>query len=213
MPQGATSVWLPRVLFESALITVSILLALALDEWRDERQNMETVGQAMSNFLREIKQNKARIEDAAPFNRGLHDVLSRRYAEGDILSTTEFINVVESYTPVVLQSTAWETAVTTGSVTKMNYNLVSALSLTYGLQSRYQETARLGMEDLMRPRNLSSDLLELAIYNSIRYLDNVTSMEAELSVVYGEAEMVLRNEWMILMGETAEAAQAWGEPP
>ena len=92
MPQRATSVWLPRVLFESALITVSILLALALDEWRDEKQNMETVGHAMSNFLREIKQNKERIEDAAPFNRGLHDVLSRRYAEGDILSTTEFID-------------------------------------------------------------------------------------------------------------------------
>lgn len=211
MPQRATAVWLPRVIFESALITVSILLALALDEWRDERQTEETVVQAMANFLHEIKQNKARIDDAAPFNRGLHDVLSRRYQVGDITSTTEFINAVESYTPVVLQSTAWETALTTGSVTKMNYNLVSALSLTYGLQSRYQETARLGMEDLLRPQNLSADLLDLAIYNSIRYLNNVTGMEAELIIVYGEAEAVLRKEWMELEGATPEAAQAWGD--
>jgi len=211
MPHRATSVWLPRVIFESALITVSILLALALDEWREERQNEETIVQAMVNFLHEIEQNKARIDDAAPFNRGLHDVLSRRYQVGDINSTTEFINAVESYTPVVLQSTAWETALTTGSVTKMNYNLVSALSLTYGLQSRYQDTARMGMEDLLRPQNLSAEVLDLAIYNSIRYLNNVTGMEAELSIVYGEAEAVLRNAWMELEGATPEAAQAWGD--
>ena len=33
-----TAVWLPRVLFESALITVSILIALGLDEWRQNRE-------------------------------------------------------------------------------------------------------------------------------------------------------------------------------
>jgi len=213
MPSRSTSAWLPRVLFESALITVSILLALGLDEWREDRQNEQTVEQAMSNFLREIKQNKARVDDAAPFNKGLRDVLSRRYKDGDITSTTEFIDIVESYSPVVLQSTAWETALATGSVTKMNYSLVSAMSLTYGLQARYQEAARVGMEDLIRPQNLSAELLDVAIYNSVRYLDNATAMETELSVVYGEAELVLRNAWMELKGATPEAAQAWGQHP
>jgi len=213
MPSRSTSVWLPRVLFESALITVSILLALGLDEWREDRQNEETVVQAMSNFLREIKQNKARVDDAAPFNKGLRDVLHRRYRDGDISSTNEFIDIVESYTPVVLQSTAWETALATGSVTKMDYSLVSALSLTYGLQTRYQQAVRLGMDDLVRPQNLSADMLDLAIYNSVRYLDNATAMETELSVVYTEAEAVLRNAWRQLKRETPEAAAAWGENP
>jgi hypothetical protein len=67
------------------------------------------------------------------------------------------------------------------------------------------------MEDLLRPQNLSADLLDLAIYNSIRYLNNVTGMEAELIIVYGEAEAVLRKEWMELEGATPEAAQAWGD--
>ena len=139
MSSGNTSVWLPRVIFESALITVSILLALALDEWREDRQDLQTVEQALSNFLSEIEQNKARVDDAAPFNLGLRNVLDQRYQEGNIGSIDEFISILESYTPVVLQSTAWETALATGSVTKMDYSLVSALSLTYGLHSRYQE--------------------------------------------------------------------------
>jgi hypothetical protein len=169
MPSNTTFVWLPRVIFESALITVSILLALGLDEWREDRQDQETVEIALSNFIMELRQNKARVDDAAPFNRGLRDVLAQRYRDGNISSTKEFIDIVESYNPIVLQSTAWETALATGSVTIMEYNLVSALSLTYGLQGRYQQMTRNGLTELMRPQNLSPEQLELAVYNSVRY--------------------------------------------
>ena len=205
------AVWLPRVLFESALITMSILLALALDEWRGGRETQETVEQALANFVSEIRQNKARVDDAAPFNQGLRDVLERRHRNGDIGTSGEFINIVESYNPVVLQSTAWDTALATGSVAKMEYNLVAALSLTYGLQARYQQASRDGMADLTSPENLLADRLEWAIYNSVRYLDDVTSMETELGVVYEEAETVIVNEWVSMMQATPEEGHAWAE--
>jgi len=211
MPSNRTAIWLPRVLFESALITMSILLALGLDEWRETRQDIETVEHAMSNFVSEIRQNKARVDDAAPFNRGLSDVLERRHLEGDISSSSEFINIIESYTPVVLQSTAWETALATGSVAKMEYNLVAALSLTYGLQDRYQQVSRGGIAELMSPENLSADRLEWAIYNSVRYLDDVTSMETELGVVYEQAEGVILDSWAVMTESTPDEARAWGD--
>jgi hypothetical protein len=97
-----------------------------------------------------------------------------------------------SNNPVVLQSTAWETAIATGSLAKMDYNLVSALSLTYSLQNRYQQVSRTGMMELTSPQNLSAEKLDLAVYNTIRYLDDVTSMETELGGVYSEASAVLR---------------------
>ena len=209
MPTSAFSVWLPRVMFESALITVSILLALGLDEWREDRQAEETIEIAISNFLREVRQNKARVDDAAPFNRGLRDVLGQRYRDGHISSTTDFIDIVESYNTAVLQSTAWETALATGSVTIMDYHLVTALSLTYGLQNRYQQATREGLADLMQPRNLTSEQLEVAVYNALRYLDNVTTMETELSVVYSEAEAVILDTWASMTDMTPEEARAW----
>lgn len=213
MSSGATSTWLPRVIFESALITVSILLALALDEWRGDREDLQTVEQALSNFLSEIEANKARVDDAAPFNRGLRNVLDRHLQEDDIGSVTEFISIVESYNPVVLQSTAWDTALATGSVTKMDYSLVSALSLTYGLQSRYQQASRDNMSELTSPQNLSADKLELSVYNSVRYLDNVTSMEAELSAAYEEAESVIRDAWLDMQHGTIEEYNTWAAAP
>jgi len=187
-----TSDWLPRVLFESFLIVISILVALALDEWRETRENDETVRQALLNFHSEIGQNKSRIEDSAPFNQGLLDVLQMRYQEGDVDSVNEFVNMVESYSPAVLQSTAWETALATGSLAKMDYNLVSALSLTYSLQGRYQAATRTGMDDLMSPQNLTPDQMNLAVFNSVRYLGDTTGMEAELVAVYNEASAVIR---------------------
>jgi len=179
MPAKATAVWLPRVLFESALIVLSILVALGLDEWRENREDEENVQLALSNFASELLQNQARVEDAAPFNQGLRNVL-------------RFVNMVESYVPVVLQSAAWETALATGSLAKMDYYLVSALSLTYSLQNRYQLTSRSGMAELTSPQNLSEEKLNLALYNSIRYLDNITSMEEELGVIYNEAFSVIQ---------------------
>jgi hypothetical protein len=193
MAAKSTSVWVPQVMFESALIVVSILVALGLDEWRENSQDDEVIEKSLSNFVIEISQNRARVDDAAPFNQGLRNVLNRHYLDDDIESVEEFVNMVESYSPAGLQSTAWETALATGSLAKIEYNLVTALSLTYSLQGRYQLTTRSGMSGLTNPQNLSDDNLRLAIYNSIRYLDDVTGMETELAVTYEEADSILRS--------------------
>lgn len=173
------------------LIVVSILLALYLDEWRDDRQDAENIENALANFVSEIQQNRARVEDAAPFNQGLRHVLSRRQEVRAIESVATFINIFESYNPVALQSTAWETAIATGALAKMDYKLVSALSQTYSLQNRYQQISRNGMAQLTSPQNLSEEKLDLAVYNAIRYLDDVTGMETELGGFYAEAESVI----------------------
>lgn len=173
------------------LIVVSILVALYLDEWRDDRQDAENIQDALAYFVSEIQQNRARVEDAAPFNQGLRHVLNRRQEVRAIESVATFVNIFESYNPVVLQSTAWETAIATGALAKMDYQLVSALSLTYSLQNRYQQVSQNGMAEMTSPQNLSEEKLDLAVYNAIRYLDTVTGMETELGVVYAEAESVI----------------------
>ena len=201
MPSKTTSIWLPRVIFESALITVSILLALGLDEWRENRETQATIRQAVSNFLSEIQQNKARIDDAAPFNLGLYEVIDQRHKNGEIETMTDSISMMDSYSPVALQSTAWETALATGSLAKMDYTLVSALSLTYGLQSRYDQTNRGAKARLTNPQVLNDESVELAIYNSLQYLKDVTSMETELAVVYAEATDIVELNWKHMNGE------------
>ncbi len=52
-------------------------------------------------------------------------------------------------------------------------------------------TTRLGLANLTGLQNLSEADLDLAIYNSIRYLEDTTAMEEELGVVYAEATAVV----------------------
>ncbi len=193
MTSKAVSIWLPQVIIESILIVVSILVALGLDSWREDRNDEEFVRTALSNFEIEIRQNQTRVDDAAPFNLGLRTVLSQHYGVGDIDTVDEFVNMVEIYSPAALQSTAWDTALATGSLAKMEYGLVTALSMTYSLQDRYDRSTRAGISDLISPQNLSADNLKLAIYNSIRFLDDVTGMEEELGVTYIEASRVIQS--------------------
>ncbi len=193
MAKNSASDWLPRVLFESFLITVSILVALALDEWRENRQHAEAIQQALSNFASEIQRNKARIEDTAPFNRGLLEVLRNRYETKDIGSVDDYVNMVESYAPAELRTTAWETALATGSLAEMQYDLVSVLSFTYGKQGEYQVATQSGMSGLTSLQNLAGDRLELATYNAVRYLNGISSLESELNDIYNEALGVVEN--------------------
>lgn len=195
-------------MFESMLIVVSILFALYLDEWRDDRQDAENIEDALAYFVSEIQLNRARVEDAAPFNQGLRHVLSRRQEVHAIESVETFVNIFESYNPVVLQSTAWETAIATGALAKMDYKLVSALSLTYSLQNRYQQVSQNGMAEMTSPQNLSEEKLHLAVYNAIRYLDTVTGMETELGAVYAEAESVLLSAKQIMNVDTPSDLQS-----
>lgn len=208
MEPKTNSVWLPQVMFESALIVVSILVALGLDEWRQKREDADLVLNSLSTFLIEIQQNSIRVEDAAPFDEGLRQVLQSHYRADDIETVDQFVSMVESYSPAALQSTAWDTALATGSLAKMEYTLVTALSLTYGLQNRYQLITQSGMHDLTSPQNLSSDKLKLALYNSVRYLDSITTLEAELAITYGEAISVIRSVQRELRGDAADMEES-----
>lgn len=81
------------------------------------------------------------------------------------------------------------------------YALVSALSLTYVLQSRYKQTNRGTKDRLTSPQILNDAPFELVIYNSLQYLKDVTGMEAEHAVDYAEASGIIELNWKRVNGE------------
>ncbi|HEX8570902.1 MAG TPA: hypothetical protein VF699_13415 [Caulobacteraceae bacterium] len=63
--------WLPQAIFESLLIVFSLVLAMALGEWHEDRQRDERVQQARAHFIREICTNRARLtsSDYLPYHK------------------------------------------------------------------------------------------------------------------------------------------------
>ena len=72
--------WLVRALFESALIILSIIAALAVNEWRDTRELQSQVRQGRAAFAQEIQAN---YETLLSEQTGLpyHKRLWRRYQD------------------------------------------------------------------------------------------------------------------------------------
>ena len=117
--------WISRVLVESVLVVGSILLALALDEWNEGQDYQDLATLSLINFEREIQQNRLRLEDVTPFHVGLRDVLANMDIGGAAVPATTIRNILEGFQPALLVSTAWETAVATGALGYMDYDVVA----------------------------------------------------------------------------------------
>ena len=86
--------WISRVLVESVLVVGSILLALALDEWNQDRDYQDLATLSLANFEREIQQNRLRLEDVTLFHAGLRDVLANMNASEDPVTATTIRNML-----------------------------------------------------------------------------------------------------------------------
>ena len=176
--------WLPKALVESVLIVVSIMLALALDEWQEDQEIQELIDRSLVNFSNELTRNKLRIEDVSAYHRGINKILVKRNDMPDTTSIPEFRNIMDSMQPVVLTNSAWQTAVATGALGRMDFELVSALSLTYNTQLRFDENYNSRLQLLLAPNNLQSQYLDITIYNASRFVSDVTTSESELAGYY-----------------------------
>lgn len=114
--------WIVRALVESVLITFSILFALAVDSWAEQRNDRELAARSLAIFEREIRQNLARVEDVAPYHRGLSAVVGEMVQ--DPARAAELRNVLEGVEPSILLDTAWETALAIGALTHMDFEVV-----------------------------------------------------------------------------------------
>jgi len=178
------SEWLPRVVFESLLIVVSILLALALDEWQEDLEIEELVDRSVQSFEQEVRRNKMRVEDVAPYHIGLQEILTRLDEGEGVKSLMEYRNIMEGFQPTLLLRTAWDTSVATGALSRMDYELVAALSQTYDAQNRFNELYSIGSNAILTSARLNVENLDLSIYNAIRFMSEVTAAEAHLEAVY-----------------------------
>jgi hypothetical protein len=188
--------WLTRVFIESVAVIASILFALALDEWSEDRDKQELADMSIASFEREIIQNRARLEDVSPFHRGLRDVLLHMDSTGQIRTIGDLRAAVgfEQLQPPFLTDVAWQSAVATGALTHLDFDRVSALSLTYTLQHNFQNQARSTLPDLIRAGSLSeADVRDLLRF-MVLYLDEVTTGEEDLKTIYDQALSVIRGQ-------------------
>lgn len=147
----------------------------------------------INNFEHEIKQNSARINDVNIYHKGVQQVLQNRESRGTMNSIAEFRNILDAMQPIVLTNSAWDTAVATGVFTRMDFELVSALTLTYNTQARFDENYRTELRTMLSPSNLNNKNLEAIVYNASQLVSNIIAQESELAAYYDQVLAILRS--------------------
>lgn len=128
---------LPEILIEGAFVVLAILLALAADEWREDRENAELARRAIDGLVSELRANRNSLADTHDANAAAFDAL--RAAAVDTVPP-ESLGIEYQYT--LLSDAAWQTAQVTRAISYMDYEVVQDISRHYGLQSFFQEAQR-----------------------------------------------------------------------
>jgi hypothetical protein len=177
--------WILKGLVESLFVVASILLALAVDEWAQNREYEDLALQTLEIFDQEIRQNRARIADLGPYHGGIRDLLAQMMAFDE--ERLDVRPIVEGLEAPVLLNTAWETALATGALTHMDFRMVSALSLTYSLQEGFESRAGLQRPRFAAPENLDARQRRQQVADAYDYVLDLTQGESDLLAVFDEA--------------------------
>lgn len=127
---------LPKLLFESGLIVLSILLAFLMNEWREDRRNDQAVVAALADFRTEIQNNLRAVEAALPYHQQVLDSLDVTPADSQRVGRSNAFDLLMEVAPQgvqapYLRSSAWETALARGALAHMDYETTSVLAGTY----------------------------------------------------------------------------------
>lgn len=176
--------WFVRGLVESIFVVGSILSALAVDEWSENRGFAELADQSLGIFEQEMVQNRDRVADGLPYHQGIRDILGQMIATPP--PVIDLRRIMEGLEPPVLQSTAWETALATGALTHMDFEVVRALSLTYSIQEDFEasqaDRPRIGAGNDLSPQQVIERVRE-----AYDYVVGLTRDENDLQSIYGQA--------------------------
>jgi len=168
------------ILIEIFTIVLGVMLALALNQWRENRNNDALVNIALENVLRELESNQEVLALIHENNTRVLDASAADSAE-------------DSFIPgLQLQETAWETLQFTGVSVYVDYNTILVTSNAYSTQKLYKQIGTIMTGAAMNAAALSGTQAGNAGANNSNsafrgYQQLLVDIEALLLSNYGEA--------------------------
>lgn len=183
--------WLPRALFESVLIVLSVLLALALDEWRRGRQQRIDLSLAVQGIRAELTDNKAEAERAYSRHVTIRDTLQAYARRADLPPARIYYGGM--FNPASLLSIAWESARDGGSTEHLPYDVRLMLARVYDRQSRYRTLGDAIAQSIMSDvqRRGGETVFRDGYANFILLTEDFANRERRLVVAFDSALSVL----------------------
>lgn len=192
---------LPEILLEVGSVVFAVLLALAVDEWRDNRAHQQLARTAEANILQEVASNRAELLGTRSANDTLLSNL-RTMDSGPLAGAGGGPVISVDYQVAVLSSSAWQTAQVTQAVLYMDYDWIARVAELYDLQALHDEWQR----DLVDRITDLGALPEGAVARSLRGItQRLQTVLATQDTILRRGEGLLRDAGKPITGSAGRA--------
>ncbi len=174
-----------KLAIEVFSIVVGVLLALGVNEFREQRLHRAQADSAMHNIKLEIQSNIDFLTLVHENNTVTLDAMSEE-ANSDVEGDRNFIPGLQ------IHATAWETLLSTGVSNYVDYESILLLSKMYSIQDIYKQTGRQLTESAMNMASYAT-VLEKDIDNDqfkkqfLNYFAMMVQIETALLASYENA--------------------------
>jgi hypothetical protein len=187
MPRTARSPF--RIVLDSLLIVVSVLLAFGLNEWRMHRADATLTRNVIDGLHREIESNLALLERMQPLHAGLAEALAR-VDPADVQGRPAFAIISEQridggtlINPPA--EAAWETALSTGALRLLDYETVAILSRIYlGQRDAVGRTSERIADLAFGGTMFDPEATTVAMHSTLALLNELSAQETHLMMEY-----------------------------
>lgn len=185
-----------KVVFESSLIIFSVLLALFLNEYREELAKNQEKERALEMVSIELKSNLKTLNEWLPYHKEVLKNLEKSFDDNHNLSFDDQYTLIKSLFPkgivqTMLDNSSWEAIKQSNVSSTINLDIIFSLSKLYKIQS-------LGIES-----NLQLILVILSSRESIRkgnLRETIFLLKNHFNELVGQ-EVYMINVYKKLIGE------------
>jgi hypothetical protein len=124
---------LPEILIEAMSVVCAVLLALAVDEYRQDRENASRAARARESILAELRTNRDLLRRSLNANRKGLAAIAPEEELGPGSKTKLELGLVW----YGLSSAAWQSAQNTQAMNRMDYNWLIKTAAVYEFQFMY----------------------------------------------------------------------------
>ena len=125
---------LPELLLEAVSVVFAVLLALAVDEWRETRSRNALAERARAGILEEIRSNETELRSTLAENRALLLHIEQGLLR---LEQKRDTSLQFHFEIALLSSAAWNTAQMTQAANYLDFDWLRRVSDVYELQGLY----------------------------------------------------------------------------
>jgi hypothetical protein len=137
---------LPEILFEGASIVFAILLAFAVDQWREERGHRDLAQRARETIMRELRANRTELQGTFRGNgekiAGMEKQIARLQSREEVRQLDSSMNLAQ------LSSAAFQAAQSTQAIQFVDFDWLVRTGRVYELQKTYLQAQDVALNEV-----------------------------------------------------------------